>query len=193
MFTFHLLGCILYLFIFQKYICYADNGVTPSASKLHELHVNCEFLSCHYLVPRGKGLFVMENMKYLVPPMIHVKIPQSSVIMGKSGTLECEVEAFPRGATSWQTSEGKFITANSTKYQTSTYEYDFYRVCLLSPSTAIMTFYFHPTFFQFSFPMPLIGQNGSHGHSNRKGGLRNIFLHCQKCIWNCQGSSHAWG
>jgi len=60
--------------------------------------------------------------------MIHVKNQQIGVVLGKIATLECEVEAFPRGATSWQTSEGKFITSNDTKYQTSTSEYDLYRV-----------------------------------------------------------------
>ena len=61
--------------------------------------------------------------------MIHVKTQQAGVVLGTTGSLECDVEAFPRGATSWQTADGKFITSNDTKYQTSHTEHGLYKVC----------------------------------------------------------------
>jgi hypothetical protein len=68
----------------------------------------------------------------VVPPLIHVRREHVGVVLGNSGTLECEVEFFPKGATSWQTADGNPITSSNMKFKPYTLDEGTYKVILLT-------------------------------------------------------------
>ena len=83
-----------------EYFCIASNQASPTISKRVDLKVNCEYHK--YLLLR----FVILVRSLSVRPGISVANPSIHAREGRDVTLECVIEAYPRGINFWEKENG---------------------------------------------------------------------------------------